>query len=310
MGVKDSYTDFHIDFGGTSVWYHIIHGKKIFILIPPTEENLEKYEQWNKNPKQSSIYFADLIDKNECIKCELEAGNSLLIPTGWIHAVYTPEDSVVFGGNFLHSLNSKLQIKVTEIEERCKVGPEFMFPYFPEMNWLVADHYARMFIEKSQSKDDLISDWERESLIYINDYISKNKKYFPLYLIEKYGEWWAPYIIDVIASYLQSLEIPQRNLYEKLSIYGVSPLPHIQNCFCLNKNEGDKSHLDSTYIGCDYCGGWFHSSCLNIESDEIENIESFYCPKCEEKLKNSKRKNSTTPFDFDQFYQNKKMKIK
>ena len=24
MGVKDCYTDFHVDFGGTSVWYHVI----------------------------------------------------------------------------------------------------------------------------------------------------------------------------------------------------------------------------------------------------------------------------------------------
>lgn len=24
MGVRDSYTDFHIDFGGTSVWYHVL----------------------------------------------------------------------------------------------------------------------------------------------------------------------------------------------------------------------------------------------------------------------------------------------
>ena len=24
MGTQDSYTDFHVDFGGTSVWYHII----------------------------------------------------------------------------------------------------------------------------------------------------------------------------------------------------------------------------------------------------------------------------------------------
>lgn len=24
MGVKNSYTDFHIDFGGTSVWYHVL----------------------------------------------------------------------------------------------------------------------------------------------------------------------------------------------------------------------------------------------------------------------------------------------
>ena len=24
MGVKGCYTDFHIDFGGTSVWYHVL----------------------------------------------------------------------------------------------------------------------------------------------------------------------------------------------------------------------------------------------------------------------------------------------
>ena len=24
MGVQDSYTDFHIDFGGSSVWYHVL----------------------------------------------------------------------------------------------------------------------------------------------------------------------------------------------------------------------------------------------------------------------------------------------
>lgn len=29
MGVKDSYTDFHIDFGGTSVWYHVLRVRTI-----------------------------------------------------------------------------------------------------------------------------------------------------------------------------------------------------------------------------------------------------------------------------------------
>lgn len=35
MGVKDSYTDFHIDFGGTSVWYHVlrVRGKIISVLF-------------------------------------------------------------------------------------------------------------------------------------------------------------------------------------------------------------------------------------------------------------------------------------
>lgn len=46
MSVKNCYTDFHIDFGGTSVWYHILRGKKVFWLIPPTPLNMELYEQW------------------------------------------------------------------------------------------------------------------------------------------------------------------------------------------------------------------------------------------------------------------------
>ena len=29
MSVAGCYTDFHIDFGGTSVWYHIIRGEKV-----------------------------------------------------------------------------------------------------------------------------------------------------------------------------------------------------------------------------------------------------------------------------------------
>ena len=46
MSVKGCYTDFHIDFGGTSVWYHILKGAKVFWLIPPTPLNIELYEQW------------------------------------------------------------------------------------------------------------------------------------------------------------------------------------------------------------------------------------------------------------------------
>lgn len=52
MSVGSCYTDFHIDFGGTSVWYHIVKGAKVFWLIPPTEVNLKAYEQWTLSGKQ------------------------------------------------------------------------------------------------------------------------------------------------------------------------------------------------------------------------------------------------------------------
>jgi F-box/leucine-rich repeat protein 10/11 len=29
MSVGGCYTDFHIDFGGSSVWYHVLRGRKV-----------------------------------------------------------------------------------------------------------------------------------------------------------------------------------------------------------------------------------------------------------------------------------------
>ncbi len=34
---------------------------------------------------------------------------NIIIILGWIHAVFTPVNSIVLGGNFLHSLNIQLQ---------------------------------------------------------------------------------------------------------------------------------------------------------------------------------------------------------
>ena len=40
---------------------------------------------------------------------------------GWIHEVYTPVDSLVFGGNILHSFNVPMQLRIYEIEDRTRV---------------------------------------------------------------------------------------------------------------------------------------------------------------------------------------------
>ena len=134
-----SYTDFHIDFGGTSVWYHILKGKKVFWLIPPTEANLKAYEQWTLSGRQGDVFFGDVVEK--CGMITLEAGNTFFIPSGWIHAVYTPDDSLVFGGNFLHSFAIEKQIRVAQIEEITKVPQKFRFPFFTELQWYVSYHF-------------------------------------------------------------------------------------------------------------------------------------------------------------------------
>uniref|UniRef100_A0AAV2LYL5 E3 ubiquitin-protein ligase HUWE1 n=1 Tax=Knipowitschia caucasica TaxID=637954 RepID=A0AAV2LYL5_KNICA len=143
MGVKDSYTDFHIDFGGTSVWYHVLRGEKIFYLISPTPANLALFERWSSSSNQNEMFFGDQVDM--CYKCSLKQGNTLFIPTGWIHAVLTPVDCLAFGGNFLHSLNIDMQLRAYEIEKRLSTAELFKFPNFETVCWYVGKHLLDTF---------------------------------------------------------------------------------------------------------------------------------------------------------------------
>ena len=86
-----------------------LQGEKIFYMIAPTASNLALYENWVSSSRQSELFFGDQVDV--CYRCVVKQGQTVFIPTGWIHAVLTPIDSLVFGGNFLHSLNIDLQIQ-------------------------------------------------------------------------------------------------------------------------------------------------------------------------------------------------------
>ena len=88
---------------------------QIFWLIPPTEKNLSSYQAWVLSGKQADVFFGDTVEK--CSRVNIAAGQTLFIPTGWIHAVYTPADSLVFGGNFLHSFGIEKQLKTAHLED-------------------------------------------------------------------------------------------------------------------------------------------------------------------------------------------------
>ncbi|CAH1393051.1 unnamed protein product [Nezara viridula] len=132
----NAFTDFHIDFGGTSVWYHVVKGAKIFYLIRPTLDNLNLYGNWLDSVNRLRTFFADQVD--ECFKLTLVPGNTLFLPTGWIHAVLTVEDSLVFGGNFLHSLNMEGQLRIYALETRTKTPERLLYPHFEEIHWRAA----------------------------------------------------------------------------------------------------------------------------------------------------------------------------
>ncbi|KAG0150423.1 hypothetical protein CROQUDRAFT_196962 [Cronartium quercuum f. sp. fusiforme G11] len=153
MSVARCWTDWHIDFAGSSVFYHVLRGSKTFYFIRPTPSNLEKYEEWSGDSDlQESTWLGDRVDV--VYKVSLQAGHTMIIPTGWIHAVYTPVDSLVFGGNYLHSLNIPIQLRVHQIEINTKVPKKFRFPFFIRMLWYVAHHYQQKLdvIQRNPSK--------------------------------------------------------------------------------------------------------------------------------------------------------------
>uniref|UniRef100_A0A668TIS2 Lysine-specific demethylase PHF2 n=1 Tax=Oreochromis aureus TaxID=47969 RepID=A0A668TIS2_OREAU len=141
--VKDSYTDFHIECGGASVWYHVLKGEKIFFLIKPTSANLSLYERWRSSSNHSEMFFADQVDK--CYKCTLKQGQSLFIPSGWINAVLTPVDCLAFSGHFVHNLSVEMQMRAYEIEKRLKVKTLTPFPNFETACWYVGRHLLERF---------------------------------------------------------------------------------------------------------------------------------------------------------------------
>ena len=64
MSVKDSYTDFHVDFGGTSVWYHILR---------------VGYEGWG----QGVWYSVGVESRYMCVCC-ITMEYSVVLPRGTV----------------------------------------------------------------------------------------------------------------------------------------------------------------------------------------------------------------------------------
>ncbi|KAI8647758.1 hypothetical protein BD408DRAFT_407773 [Parasitella parasitica] len=172
MGTKDSYTDFHIDFGGSSVFYHILSGAKTFYFIEPTAKNLKKYQKWSSSPEQSTTFLGDEV--KECFQVKLVAGNTMIIPAGWIHAVYTPQDAIVVGGNFLQSFNIGTQLTVYAIEQVTDVPLKFRFPYYKRLNWYALAKFDT-WLQQEEIANKL-SYFELESMALLASFLHKDIK--------------------------------------------------------------------------------------------------------------------------------------
>ena len=133
------------------------------------------YENWVLSGKQGDIFLGDKC--YDCQRIELRQGNTFIIPSGvlmcntckcwfiyyictstglaafvclagWIHAVYTPEDTLVFGGNFLHSFNIPMQLNIYSIEDRTRVSRLYsiILVFFVLNTMLMSEHFVDLHV--------------------------------------------------------------------------------------------------------------------------------------------------------------------
>ncbi|KAH6644040.1 hypothetical protein C7974DRAFT_348667 [Boeremia exigua] len=219
MSVADCFTDFHIDFGGSSVYYHIVKGKKVFFFIPPTKQNMKKYEDWCLSPNQGHDWLGKQV--KECYRVDLYPGDTMLIPSGWIHAVWTPEDSLVIGGNFLTRIHYGMQFQVLEVEKSTKVAQMFRYPFFQKIMWLTVIKYLEEDPVPNAVQELLQrgEQFQRDIPIYCepdkfghNSHLGPanyNRRYYPKHELEGLTDV-LNYIHRTVMISLDKIEMPQR----------------------------------------------------------------------------------------------------
>ncbi|PIC41279.1 hypothetical protein B9Z55_008752 [Caenorhabditis nigoni] len=138
LSTKGSFTDAHIDLSATATFFHVKTGKKVFYIAPPTEKNLEIYEKREK--EEIKEWIGDIL-WDQWIRVEISAGQTAMIPSGWIHFVWTPEDTIAVSGSYLLEKYVPRHFRITKLDEYCLqnqksgITMDHMFQGFHPVMW-------------------------------------------------------------------------------------------------------------------------------------------------------------------------------
>jgi len=216
-------------------------------------------------PVEDANYFTDNVDVT--VKLVIEEGNSIIIPSGWIHAVYTPKDSIAFGGNFLHPYNFEMQLKIHGIEENLQDPLKYRFPYFEELMWYVSQHYVDL-LQRASTKNKL-TNWERKGLAELAEWLKFYRRKRPSTVYP------SQYIIDCLHCFLKGEPLPSRTHYHEDDDNGDDGDDEgNESCICNGKAD------DELWIGCSTCGGWYHAGCVGLSKEEVDELDNYYCTRC------------------------------
>lgn len=145
MGMN-TFQDFAIAPGGQNAWLSVSDGDLWVFLVPPSPANLRAYQQWQSPSSASTsadthparVFLAEHVDK--CIKTVVSAGSTLLVPSGWLVALFADNNCSYFSGLFFSTsgLDKQLQIIMDHEQRDDRLGATWK-----ETGWFAADTTAQ-----------------------------------------------------------------------------------------------------------------------------------------------------------------------
>jgi F-box/leucine-rich repeat protein 10/11 len=138
ISVAGSFADFKFAPGGAALWLHALFGKKALCCIPPTTWNLAAYLSWLNTEQRDASFFGALAEEAAVI--EVHAGETVLIPAGWLVAQGTVGDAFVIGSTFFNAGGIGGVLRVMEVED-CLGVPRLQAQ--EELLWHTARYLSR-----------------------------------------------------------------------------------------------------------------------------------------------------------------------
>lgn len=87
------------------VWFHVLHGEVLFVLIPPTLANVVACGDWQKLNEDDRIRSCLCDTAIDISRIELKEGQSLILPAGWMFARHYVKDSILQGSEFMDAVH-------------------------------------------------------------------------------------------------------------------------------------------------------------------------------------------------------------
>lgn len=217
-----TYMDFTFSPSGTSTWLHTLSGSIILYLVPYSNDNMAKYKEWYRSALRNSLFFGNLVEK--CIKVEITSGSTILIPSGWIYAMYCPSTTMYFTGTFQHSLTLQTLIETDEVHHQlgsCFCSPWMCAPKTIDMLWRAVGHYLnRLRDQKSALYKNGLTTEEKQGLGYMLKFLKEKKQ--------------IPHFVTTPVQILNTFEVTltRVKIHKMKDLTTRSPAPPSQNCRC------------------------------------------------------------------------------